>query len=81
MLSNAYRMSSETTAEKREKDPENRLLSHFSRRRLEVEEIRDGLLALDGSLDLDDGRHACRPAFGTDSENSNERLSIDPDAR
>ena len=52
-------------------------MSHFNRRRLAVEEIRDGLLAMDGSLDvsmggtLDDG-------VGTDLENSNERLSLDP---
>jgi len=32
-------------------DPENRLLSHFSRRRLDAEEVRDGLLAVSGRLD------------------------------
>lgn len=32
-------------------DPENRLLSHFSVRRLEAEEIRDSLLAVAGLLD------------------------------
>jgi hypothetical protein len=33
------------------KDPENRLFSHFSLRRLEAEEIRDSILAVSGSLD------------------------------
>ncbi len=32
-------------------DPQNRLLSHFSMRRLEAESIRDSLLAITGSLD------------------------------
>jgi hypothetical protein len=34
-----------------EKDPENKLLSHFSVRRLEAEAIRDGVLSLTGKLD------------------------------
>jgi Protein of unknown function (DUF1553) len=70
-------MSSENTAEKAEADPENLLLSHFSRRRLAVEEIRDGLLEVDGSIDFEMGG-TMQSGFGTDSENSNERLSIDP---
>ena len=36
-------------------DPENRLLSHFPRRRLEVEAIRDALLFVSGGLDLQMG--------------------------
>ena len=34
-----------------EKDPDNKLLSHFSVRRLEAEAIRDSILSLAGSLD------------------------------
>ena len=45
-------MSSDITPEAYARDAENRLLSHFNRRRLAVEEIRDGLFAIDGSLDL-----------------------------
>lgn len=35
-----------------EKDPENKLLSHFSVRRLDAEAIRDSILALTGGLNL-----------------------------
>ncbi|CAN5454184.1 PSD1 and planctomycete cytochrome C domain-containing protein [soil metagenome] len=36
-------------------DPENRLLSHFPRRRLDFESMRDSLLAASGELDLSIG--------------------------
>ena len=52
MLSSAYQMSSQSSEAVNEADPESRLWSHFLRRRLTVEEMRDSLLALDGSLDL-----------------------------
>jgi hypothetical protein len=50
MLSAAYQMSgiSESNGAV---DPENRLLSHFPRRRLEAEEIRDSLLTVSDALD------------------------------
>jgi hypothetical protein len=77
MLSAAYQMSSDISAEAAEQDPGNRLLSHFSRRRLDVEEVRDAMLALDGSLDLTMGG-TLQSGTGTDGENSALRLSIDP---
>ncbi len=77
MLSAAYQMASDISAEASEQDPGNRLLSHFSRRRLDVEEVRDSMLALDGSLDLTMGGTLQR-GTGTDGENSAGRLSIDP---
>ncbi|MEE9241273.1 MAG: DUF1553 domain-containing protein, partial [bacterium] len=78
MLSSAYRMSSKTGKKSSEADPENRLLSRFNRRRLDVEQIRDGLLAMDGTLDLTMGG-TLQSGFGTDGENSNDRLSLDPE--
>ena len=59
-------------------DPENSLLSRFNRQRLDVEEIRDGMLAIDGTLDSTMGG-TLQTGFGTDSENSSGRLSMNPE--
>jgi len=66
------------SAEHHEKDPENRLLSRFERRRLDVEEIRDGMLAADGTLVYEMGG-TLQTGFGTDGENSSGRLSLNPE--
>ena len=79
MLSNTYRMSSHSSREQEQFDPENKLFSRFPARRLDVEEIRDGLLAMDGSLDLTMGGTLAEFNTYTDSENSNDRLSMDPE--
>jgi hypothetical protein len=50
MTSSAYRMSSRDDAEARAADPQNDLLWRFDLRRLTAEEIRDSILAVDGSL-------------------------------
>ena len=52
LLSQAYRQSSDSPLAPvaTEKDPENRLLWHFERRRLEAEEIRDAMIAVSGKL-------------------------------
>ncbi len=57
LLSNAYRQSSQSPEAKvaMEKDPENKLLWKFSRRRLEAEEIRDAMLAVSGKLNEKQG--------------------------
>lgn len=47
----AYQRSSELPQQSLEGDPENRLLGHFSRRRLNAEEIRDSLLQVSTQLD------------------------------
>jgi hypothetical protein len=51
-LSRAYRLSTAYDARKAKVDPDNLLLWRMNRRRLEVEAIRDSLLAISGQLDL-----------------------------
>lgn len=51
VLSRAYRLGSEPSPQAIERDPGNRLLSHFRVHRLEAEAIRDNLLATAGALD------------------------------
>jgi mono/diheme cytochrome c family protein len=52
MLSDAYRRGSNASESARQKDPANTLLSHYNRRRLQAEEIRDAVLQVSGSLNL-----------------------------
>jgi hypothetical protein len=52
VLSNTYRMSSVAEGRGLQKDPENRLLWHYPRHRLEAEALRDAMLACAGSLNL-----------------------------
>jgi hypothetical protein len=52
MMSDAYRRGSNAPDAAVQKDPTNRLLSHFNRRRLQAEEIRDAVLEASGSLNL-----------------------------
>ncbi len=51
VLSETYRQSSASQAEARLKDPENKLLWHMPRRRLDFEALRDAMLAVSGRLD------------------------------
>jgi hypothetical protein len=52
LTSSTYRMSSLASGPGLVEDPENRLLWHFPRRRLEGELIRDAMLACSGELNL-----------------------------
>ena len=52
MLSSTYQMGTAYHAAAAAKDPENRLLWRFERRRLEAEQVRDAVLAVGGQLDL-----------------------------
>ena len=78
MLSKTYQMSAAFDEEKKAKDPENRLLSHFPRQRLSIEEIRDAYLAMGGDLDLTMGG-TLDPGVGTDGETSSSRISMNPE--
>jgi len=51
LTSRAFAMSTETSPAAAERDPDNRLLSHASLRRLDAESIRDAILAASGRLD------------------------------
>ena len=55
VTSAAYRMSTHLDPAAFRLDPDNRWLSHFNRRRLDAEEIRDGMLATAGVLDRTTG--------------------------
>ncbi len=59
MLSSTYQQSSvpvsETAGKLKSDDPDNRLLSHFNRRRLSAEAFRDSVLAVSGQLDAASG--------------------------
>lgn len=51
VMSRAFQSDSAPTAEARQRDPENVLLSHFTARRVDAEIIRDSILAVSGRLD------------------------------
>ena len=78
MLSQTYQMSAAYDESTKAKDPENRLLSHFPRQRLSIEEIRDAYLAMGGDLDLTMGG-TLDPGVGTDGETSAGRISMNPE--
>jgi hypothetical protein len=52
LLSNTYQMSTTYDERAARADPENRLHWRHPRRRLDAEELRDGILAVSGKLDL-----------------------------
>ena len=61
VMSATYRQSSRVTPEKLAADPENRLVSHGPRFRLDAEVIRDQALALSGLLINEIGGRSVRP--------------------
>ena len=65
--SNTYKQASENPAVKdNAADPENALLWKFNRRRLEAEEIRDGILYVSGRLNLTRGGPSVYPPLPAD---------------
>jgi hypothetical protein len=65
LLSNTFQQAAENPAVG-EKDPENRLLSRFHRRRIEAEVLRDSVLAVSGRLNLEMGGPSVFPALPAD---------------
>ncbi|HET8547971.1 MAG TPA: PSD1 and planctomycete cytochrome C domain-containing protein, partial [Bryobacteraceae bacterium] len=61
VTSAAYRQSSKTRPELRDRDPENRLIARQSRLRLPAELVRDEALAVSGLLDPAVGGESIRP--------------------
>jgi hypothetical protein len=51
MLTSVYQQSSEVGADAAQRDPQNLLLSHMNRRRLDFEAVRDSLIAVTGNMD------------------------------
>ncbi len=52
MLSETWQLSTERKADTIKKDASNRLLTHYPKRRLDAEQLRDAILAANGRLDL-----------------------------
>ena len=69
MNSSTYQQASHANPEKFARDPDNRLLWRFNRRRMEYEAIRDSMLAVSGKLDSARGGPASliAGAKGTDN--------------
>jgi hypothetical protein len=63
LLSNTYRQAAMANARGLAKDPENDLFWRFDMRRLEAEEVRDSILAVNGSLNLKQGGPSIYPTI------------------
>ena len=66
LTSRAYRMSSAPDSANLVQDPSNKLFWRFDMRRLTAEEIRDSILALSGSLNLERGGPWVYPPLPTE---------------
>ncbi len=66
VMSQTYRQSSVTDSNAAKLDPENRLLSHMNRRRLDAECIRDTILSVSGQLKTDMGGSGFNPDLNAD---------------
>ncbi len=52
LLSRTWQMSSEVDPNAENLDPDNRLLTHYPLRRMDAEQLRDAILAVNGEIDL-----------------------------
>lgn len=82
MLSAVYQQSIRESPEAHEKDPDNRLYSHFTLQRLDAEQLRDSILFVAGDLELE---KTGGPAKELNAENTGRtvygkvsRFRIDP---
>ena len=76
VLSQTFQLASEPSEIAREMDPDNRLLQHYSARRLEAEAIRDAILATSGRLDATPFGPSVQPF--RDQSNADRRLFAGP---
>jgi hypothetical protein len=65
VLSRTYRLSS-SRGEQQQEDPENRLLAHMNRRRLDAESLRDTMLSVGGTLKFEMGGATFPASLKTD---------------
>ncbi|MFT6864625.1 MAG: hypothetical protein ACJAVK_003193, partial [Akkermansiaceae bacterium] len=68
VTSQGWQRASAPGSRAQEKDPDNRLLSHFTLRRLDAEAIRDSLISVSGSLDEE--------MFGNTVDGKSSRRSV-----
>ena len=80
LLTSTYRMSSELNEDGNLVDPDNRLLWRHNRRRLEIEPLRDSLLAVSDEFDSTIGGQA-QAIYGPVFEDSKEPKTIHDAAR
>ena len=76
VLSRTFQLANEPSPLAREYDPENRLLQHYSSRRLEAEAIRDAVLATSGRLDRTQFGPSIQPY--REQSNADRRLFAGP---
>ncbi|MFN0170640.1 MAG: PSD1 and planctomycete cytochrome C domain-containing protein [Bryobacteraceae bacterium] len=83
LLSSTYQLGSTAAGANAEKDPDNRLLSRFPvRKRLDIEALRDAILAVSGNLDLAPGEdpkrlddtNRARTVYGTVARTRQESI-------
>jgi hypothetical protein len=66
VLSRTYQLDSGESSQAAKADPENRLLSHANRRRLDAEALRDSMLAISGQLKHIDGGPTFKSGLASD---------------
>ena len=79
MLSNTYQQSSAYQEDAAKADPDNKLLWHFDRRRLEGEVIRDSMLMAAGQLNMKMGGPGVFPPIPEGISNGSKYLSWKPE--